>query len=212
MSGLPRGLDQRPTSCSPAFSRWSSSRAWSPAHRYMPWLTLGAFVHRRPRGWRCRGVRRCARAGRARFNSRDGRTVDAALASAFGVVGGLVGLVGVWLYWRAVSCIAARPRLARRDGVDYELLSPKMLGLALPHAVLLLDDRRAPWPISRCRSGILSVMLCASRSCALLALGLSRLARTATTQKVAHGLPRRRLGVRCPTPPSKMRAPRSRRA
>ena len=69
-----------------------------------------------------------------------------------------------------------------------------MLGIALlgaPFFLWVIGRSLAdlPWP-----QRILSVLLRIA-FVALLALGLSRLARTATTQKVCHGLPRRRLRV-----------------
>src|SRR5262249_40241927 len=50
---------------------------------------------------------------------------------AFAVTGGVIGLAGVWIYWRAVLNAAKNTLSFARNGVDYELLSPKMLGLAL---------------------------------------------------------------------------------
>src|SRR6185295_3821735 len=70
----------------------------------------------------------------------------------------------------------------KREGTDYELLAPKMLGLALlaPFFLWMVGRSLAdlPWP-QRILSAFLRVVFVA-----LLALGLSRLARTATTQKV----------------------------
>jgi Ca-activated chloride channel family protein len=70
-----------------------------------------------------------------------------------------------------------------RDGKKYELLEPRTLGLLLVAPLLLFVLGRSladlPWP-----QRILSVVLRLA-FIALLALGLSRLARTAETQKVA---------------------------
>ncbi|MFO0643155.1 MAG: VWA domain-containing protein [Polyangiaceae bacterium] len=69
-----------------------------------------------------------------------------------------------------------------RAGVDYELLSPKMLGLALlaPYFMWVVGKSLADLPMVQ---RVLSVLLRVA-FVALLALGLSRLARTATTQKI----------------------------
>src|SRR5690349_18656066 len=102
---------------------------------------------------------------------------------AFAVVGGLVGLVGVWIYWRTVLSSSAATLTFARQGTDYELLSPKMLGLALlaPFFFWMIGRSLADLPLPQ---RILSVVLRIA-FVALLALGLARLARTATTQKVA---------------------------
>ena len=93
-----------------------------------------------------------------------------------------VGAIGLWLYMKYVWY--AGPTLAwKRDGKDYELLSPRMLGIALlaPYFLWVIGRSLAdlPWP-QRIFSALLRVAFVA-----LLALGLSRLARTATTQKIA---------------------------
>lgn len=98
--------------------------------------------------------------------------------------GGLVlaiGLVGLWAYMKFVWY--AGPTLAyKKNGEDYELLAPRMLGIALlaPYFLWMIGRSLAdlPWP-----QRILSVLMRVVFVC-LLALGLSRLARTATTQKV----------------------------
>lgn len=102
---------------------------------------------------------------------------------AFAVVGGVVGLVGVWIYWRAVLSSSSATISFARQGTDYELLSPKMLGLALlaPFFFWMIGRSLADLPVPQ---RILSVVLRIA-FVALLALGLSRLARTATTQKIA---------------------------
>ena len=102
---------------------------------------------------------------------------------AFAVVGGVVGLAGVWIYWRAVLNAPAATLSFARGGTDYELLSPKMLGLALltPFFFWMIGRSLADLPLPQ---RILSVVLRIA-FVALLALGLSRLARTATTEKVA---------------------------
>ena len=100
----------------------------------------------------------------------------------FGVFGGIIGLVGVWFYWKGVLNPNHATLAWTRKGTDYELLSPKMLGIALlsPFFFWIIGRSLAdlPWP-----QRILSVVLRIA-FVALLALGLSRLARTATTEKV----------------------------
>ena len=86
-----------------------------------------------------------------------------------------------WAYRRYVL-LHPDPTLSWvRNGITYELLNPKMLGVALiaPWFVGVLSQSLAdlPWP-----QRILSVLLRIS-FVALVALGLSRLARTATTEK-----------------------------
>jgi Mg-chelatase subunit ChlD len=112
----------------------------------------------------------------------DERPIDKAKV-AFALVGGAVGLGGVWIYWRQVLSSANATIGFARHGVDYELLSPKMLGLALlaPFFFWMIGRSLADLPLPQ---RILSVVLRIG-FVALLALGLSRLARTATTQKIA---------------------------
>jgi Mg-chelatase subunit ChlD len=101
---------------------------------------------------------------------------------AFGVAAGVIGLVGVYFYWKGVVDPGAATLAWKREGTDYELLAPKMLGLALlaPFFLWMIGRSLAdlPWP-QRILSAVFRVAFVA-----LLALGLSRLARTATTQKV----------------------------
>lgn len=101
---------------------------------------------------------------------------------AFGLAAGLIGLVGVYFYWKGVLHPGAATLGWKRSGTDYELLAPKMLGLALlaPFFLWMIGRSLAdlPWP-QRILSALLRIAFVA-----LLALGLSRLARTATTQKV----------------------------
>ncbi|MBX3232315.1 MAG: VWA domain-containing protein [Labilithrix sp.] len=101
----------------------------------------------------------------------------------FAVFGGALGLAGVYIYWREVLTAAKATITFARQGTDYELLSPKMLGLALlaPFFFWMIGRSLADLPLPQ---RILSVVL-RMAFVALLALGLSRLARTATTQKVA---------------------------
>ncbi len=100
----------------------------------------------------------------------------------FAFAGGVVGLVGAWFYWKGVLRPEASSLTWTREGTDYELLAPKMLGLALlaPFFLWMIGCSLAdlPWP-QRILSALLRVAFVT-----LLALGLSRLARTATTQKV----------------------------
>ncbi len=95
-----------------------------------------------------------------------------------------VALFGLlfWAYRRFVL-LDPDPTLSfEREGVTYELLNPKMLGALLlaPWFIGVLARSLAdlPWP-----QRVLSVLLRVA-FVALLALGLSRLARTASTQKV----------------------------
>ena len=112
---------------------------------------------------------------------RAGRELDKSRL-LFGVAAGVVGLVGVWFYWKGVLHPGAATLAWKREGTDYELLAPKMLGLALlaPFFLWMIGRSLAdlPWP-QRILSAFLRIAFVA-----LLALGLSRLARTATTQKV----------------------------
>jgi uncharacterized membrane protein len=100
---------------------------------------------------------------------------------AFAVFVLAVGGIGVFLYWKYVW--HAGPTIAwKKDGKDYELLAPRMLGIALlvPYFLWVIGRSLAdlPWP-----QRILSVLLRVA-FIGLLALGLSRLARTSTTEKV----------------------------
>lgn len=93
----------------------------------------------------------------------------------------LLGILA-WAYRRFVL-LHPDPTLSWvRGGVTYELLNPKMLGAILlaPWFVGVLSQSLAdlPWP-----QRVLSVLLRIA-FVALLALGMSRLARTATTEKV----------------------------
>jgi Ca-activated chloride channel homolog len=94
-----------------------------------------------------------------------------------------LALAGIlfWAYRRFVL-LHPDPTLSWiRHGVTYELLNPKMLGAVLiaPWFVAVLSQSLAdlPWP-QRVMSVVLRIAFVA-----LLALGLSRLARTATTEK-----------------------------
>ncbi len=92
-----------------------------------------------------------------------------------------VGAIGLWAYTKYVWY--AGPTLAwHRGDKDYELLAPRMLGIALlaPYFLWVIGRSLAdlPWP-QRVLSVFLRVLFVA-----LVALGLSRLARTATTQKI----------------------------
>jgi uncharacterized membrane protein len=119
---------------------------------------------------------------RALSDRRAKKEVDRARL-AFGVIGGVLGIAGVYLYWKGVLASDQATIAWKREGTDYELLSPKMLGLALltPFFFWMIGRSLADLPLPQ---RILSVVLRIA-FVALLALGLSRLARTATTQKVA---------------------------
>ncbi|HEY3821608.1 MAG TPA: VWA domain-containing protein [Polyangiaceae bacterium] len=94
------------------------------------------------------------------------------------LVSGLV--LGLWLYLRYVWF--AGPIAWERHGIEYELLRPRNLGLALlaPYFLWMLGQSLADLPLAQ---RILSVLLRVG-FVAMLALGLARLARTATQQKV----------------------------
>ncbi len=92
-----------------------------------------------------------------------------------------LGALLLWLYLRYVWF--AGPTLTwARHGTDYELLSPRMLGIALlaPYFLWMIGRSLADLPLAQ---RVTSVLLRVG-FVALLALGLARLARTATTQKV----------------------------
>ena len=100
---------------------------------------------------------------------------------AFGALVAGVGVLGLWLYLRYVWY--AGPTLTwKRQGEDYELLAPRMLGLALlaPYFLWMIGRSLADLPLAQ---RIISVLLRVA-FVALVALGLARLARTATTEKV----------------------------
>jgi Mg-chelatase subunit ChlD len=95
----------------------------------------------------------------------------------------LLGAVGLWLYLRFVWY--AGPTIVlpwQRSGGGYELLAPRMLGVALlaPYFLWMIGRSLADLPLAQ---RVLSVALRIG-FVALIALGLARLARTATTQKV----------------------------
>ncbi len=101
---------------------------------------------------------------------------------AFAMAAGLVGLACAFLYWQRVLRPDVVTLAWKARGTDYELLSPKMLGGVLIAPFFLWVTGRSladlPW-LQRVLSAALRVAFVA-----LLVLGLSRLARTATTQKV----------------------------
>jgi Mg-chelatase subunit ChlD len=101
------------------------------------------------------------------------------VGSAALVVG--LGAVGLWVYVRYVWY--AGPTITwSRGGSDYELLAPRMLGIALlaPYFVWMTGRSLADLPVAQ---RVLSVLFRVGFVVAL-ALGLARLARSATTQKV----------------------------
>jgi Mg-chelatase subunit ChlD len=100
-----------------------------------------------------------------------------ALAGASLALGGVLA----WAYLRYVWY--AGPTLTwNRSGIDYELLAPRMLGIALlaPYFLWMIGRSLADLPLAQ---RVMSVALRVA-FVAVLALGLSRLARTATTQKI----------------------------
>ncbi|HXN33082.1 MAG TPA: VWA domain-containing protein [Polyangiaceae bacterium] len=91
------------------------------------------------------------------------------------------GVLGLWMYVRYVWY--AGPSITwSRWGGEYELLAPRMLGIALlaPYFLWMIGRSLADLPpAQRALSVLLRVAFVA-----VLALGLARLARSATTQKV----------------------------
>jgi Mg-chelatase subunit ChlD len=105
----------------------------------------------------------------------DPRTV------ALGVAALLVAVVGGWAYHKYVWSSGPTLSWTTRSG-EYELLSPRMLGLALlaPYFLWMIGRSLADLPLAQ---RVMSVVLRVA-FVALLALGLARLARTAISQKV----------------------------
>jgi hypothetical protein len=101
----------------------------------------------------------------------------------FGAVVLAIGVGGLWAYFHYIHY--AGPTIAwKRNGQEYELLSPRNLIIAFigaPFFVWMIGRSLAdlPWP-QRIMSVLLRIVFVS-----LLAFGLARLARTATTQKVA---------------------------
>ncbi len=109
----------------------------------------------------------------------NGRVVLRRGGFAVLVVG--LGAIGLWAYLHYVWY--AGPTLTwSSHGESYELLAPRMLGVALlaPYFLWMIGRSLADLPLAQ---RVLSVSLRALFA-GLLALGLARLARTATTQKV----------------------------
>ncbi|WP_437275655.1 VWA domain-containing protein [Sorangium sp. So ce375] len=111
------------------------------------------------------------------FRGRKLRVVAWAITCA--ALGGIL----FWAYRRYVLLHPDPTLTWVREGVKYELLNPKMLGALLlaPWFVGVLAGSLADLPLPQ---RVLSVLLRVA-FVALIALGLSRLARTATTEKVA---------------------------
>ena len=99
--------------------------------------------------------------------------------------GGTVLAVGAALLYAYLHFVWNRgPTIAwSRHGQEYELLAPRMLGIALltPYFLWMVGRSLADLPLAQ---RVLSVFLRIA-FVGLLAIGLSRLARTATTEKVA---------------------------
>ena len=98
-----------------------------------------------------------------------------------GILALLVGAIGLWAYLRYVWYGGATLGWTRH-GTEYDLLAPRMLGLLLlaPYFVWMLGKSLADLPLAQ---RALSVALRLA-FVGLLALGLARLARTATRQDV----------------------------
>jgi Ca-activated chloride channel family protein len=92
-----------------------------------------------------------------------------------------VGAIGLWVYLRYVWYAGPTITFTRRGG-EYELLAPRMLGIALlaPYFLWVISRSLADLPAAQ---RALSVFLRIA-FVTVIALGLARLARTATTQKV----------------------------
>ena len=91
------------------------------------------------------------------------------------------GVLGLWMYMRYVWYAGPSITWSRGEN-EYELLAPRMLGIALlgPYLLWMIGRSLADLPpVQRALSLILRVAFVA-----VLALGLARLARSATTQKV----------------------------
>ena len=99
-------------------------------------------------------------------------------------LGALVVALGAALLWAYLRFVwYAGPTLAwTHAGEPYELLAPRMLGLILlaPYFIWMIGRSLADLPLAQ---RVLSAIL-RTAFVALLAVGLSRLAKTATTQKV----------------------------
>jgi Ca-activated chloride channel family protein len=100
---------------------------------------------------------------------------------ALGLLAFVVGAVGLWVYWRYVW--SAGPALAWvHRGTEYRLLAPRMAGLVLlaPYLIWVVGRSLADLPlVQRIASSFLRLTFVA-----ILALGLARLARTTTSQRV----------------------------
>jgi Ca-activated chloride channel family protein len=113
---------------------------------------------------------------------RAGRPIDCArLFFSFGA--GASGLAGARLFWTHVLSQTSPTLHVTLKGIDYEFLSPRMLGVVLvaPLFLWMVGRSLADLPLpQRIASVFLRVLFVG-----LLALGLSRMARTSSTQKVA---------------------------
>ena len=100
---------------------------------------------------------------------------------ALGAAAVVVAVAGGWVYHKYVWSSGPTLAWTTRSG-EYELLSPRMLGLALlaPYFLWMVGRSLADLPLAQ---RVMSVLLRVA-FVALLALGLARLARTATSQKV----------------------------
>ncbi len=100
--------------------------------------------------------------------------------TAWALLAAGAGIVGLWLYVRYVWYAA--PFTYRHGTDEYQLLAPRMLGVVLlaPYFLWMVGRSLADLPLAQ---RVLSVLLRVAFVGAL-ALGLARLARSATTQKV----------------------------
>jgi Ca-activated chloride channel homolog len=115
--------------------------------------------------------------------SRRARTSGARILRrlVWGAFTGSVAVLGLWVYVRHVWP-AGSTLTYRRGGAEYQLLAPRLLGVALlaPYFLWMIGRTLADLPIAQ---RVLAVVLRLA-FVAVLALGLARLARTALTKNV----------------------------
>ncbi len=116
-----------------------------------------------------------------RIGSRFAAPLARLAKPALGALALGVFAVGLWAYFRYIWYAGSTITWARRAG-EYQLLAPRMLGIALlaPYFLWIIGRSLADLPLAQ---RVMSVTLRIA-FVATLALGLARLARTATTQKV----------------------------
>jgi Ca-activated chloride channel family protein len=92
-----------------------------------------------------------------------------------------IGAIGLWVYVRYIWSAGSTITWVRRGG-QYELLAPRMLGIALlaPYFLWMISRSLADLPAAQ---RVMSVLLRIA-FVTVIALGLARVARTSTTQNV----------------------------